>query len=149
MKRSLICALLTVALGCGGTALYAEMQSAVPGHGGANAHQMPPVDQRLQFLTKTLNLTPDQQQKIKPILESEAEQLDAVQQDATLSQQDRWSKMRQIRQSMQEQIKPILTADQQKKWQQMHNEHAESGAHYSTDHGVKDASPAPLAPADH
>jgi protein CpxP len=61
------------------------------------------TDQRLQMMTKQLNLTPDQQQKIKPLLENESQQMQALHQDTSLSQEDRMSKMQQIRQSTNEQ----------------------------------------------
>jgi hypothetical protein len=77
------------------------------------------ADQRLQMLTQQLNLTADQQQQIKPILENESEQMQAVRQDTSLSQDDRRSKMLQIHQNSASQIKPILSADQQAKWDEM------------------------------
>lgn len=120
MKKVILCALLAAAVTCG-TALTAQMQEG-SGQGGGAAHRMSP-DQRLQHLTQMLNLTTDQQQKIKPILENEATQMDTLRQDASLSQQDRHSKMQSIRETTTSQIQPILTSDQQAKWQQMQNRH--------------------------
>ena len=71
------------------------------------------AEQRLQHLTKQLNLSDAQQQLIKPILENETKQMQALSRTPTLSQQDPMSKMMQIRQGTSEQIKPILNADQQ------------------------------------
>ena len=79
------------------------------------------VDQRLQMLTKRLNLTADQQEKIKPMLESESQQMQALHQDSSLSREDRMSKMQQIRQSTNDQIKGVLNSDQQQKFQEMMN----------------------------
>ena len=67
------------------------------------------AEQRLQHMTKQLNLSDAQQQQIKPILENEAKQMQALHAGlVTLSQQDRMSKMMQIRQGTSEQIKPDL-----------------------------------------
>src|SRR5271170_5563786 len=74
MKKVLICALLAIAMACLGTALYAQDamgQGQGMGQGGpGGGHRMPmSPDQRLQRLTQQLNLSADQQQKIKPMLE--------------------------------------------------------------------------------
>ncbi len=119
MKKVILCALLAAAVMCGATALNAQMQDST-GQAGGPPHRMPmSPDQRLQHMTKMLNLTADQQAKIKPVLESESQQMEALHQDTSLSQQDRHSKMQSIRETSDSQIKSILTADQQAKWAQM------------------------------
>jgi hypothetical protein len=94
---------------------------------GPNAGHKPgkplTTDERLQRLTQYLNLTDDQQQKIRPILENETQQLDALHQNPTVKGQDRWEKMRQIRDTTTSQIKPILNLDQQAKYEQMMANH--------------------------
>jgi predicted nucleic acid-binding Zn-ribbon protein len=77
------------------------------------------ADQRLQRMTQQLNLSSDQQQQIKPILEGESQQMQALRQDTSLSQQDWMTKVQSIRQSIGSQIKPILNPDQQAKFEQM------------------------------
>jgi hypothetical protein len=81
------------------------------------------ADQRLEMLSKQLNLSSDQQQQIKPILENESQQMQSLHSDTSLSQQDRMGKMQAIRENTNSQIKPILTPDQQAKWQQMMERH--------------------------
>lgn len=123
MKKALICALLAVAVTCCGTALYAQMQDGM-GQQGAGQHRMAmSPEQRLQHMTKALNLTDDQQQKIKPILEGESQQMQAVRQDSSLSEKDQMSKMGQIRQDSMTQINSILTPEQQQKYQAMGKHH--------------------------
>ncbi len=122
MKKSLICALLTLALACCGTALYAQQDTMSQGAPQAGQHRMPSPDQRLQHMTKMLNLTPDQQAKIKPILENEQTQMQGLHQDTSMSRDDRMSKAQSIRQSSNDEIKQILTADQQQKWSQAQEE---------------------------
>ena len=82
------------------------------------------ADQRLQMLTSQLNLSSDQQAQIKPILENESQQMDALRSDTSLSQQDRMSKMQEIRKNTASQMTPILNSEQQTKYQQMMSRHA-------------------------
>ena len=77
----------------------------------------------LQMLTEKLNLTDDQKAKVKPILESQAQQMKAVHEDASLSQEQRKSKMKAIHESTHDQINAVLTPEQQAKWKQMRQEH--------------------------
>ena len=116
-KTSLpMAALLTLLLLVSCTA-FAQMQ---PEGGGQGGHGQPPtVDQRLQRMTQMLNLTDDQQQKIKPILETESTQMQTLRSDTSLSREDRMAKMKQIRESTASQINPILTPDQQKQYTEM------------------------------
>ena len=119
MKKNLIRAAIMLAVLMAGSMLCAQMgQGAGQGGPGPRAMQ-PSPEQRLQHMTQQLNLTEAQQQQIKPLLESDAQQTQALQQDSSLSQQDRWSKAQQIRQNTTDQIKPILNADQQKKFDEM------------------------------
>jgi len=125
MKKSILCALLATALACCGTALYAQQDNM--SQGAPAAHRMPTPDQRLQHMTKTLSLTDDQQQKIKPLLESESQQIQSLRQDTTMSKQDRMAKVQQIRQSTDTQINGVLNKDQQQKWQEMQDRHMQNG----------------------
>ena len=118
MKQLFLRGALAVAVVLGGATAYAQMG----GQGGGEVHgtrQPMSPDQRVQMMTQQLNLTNDQQQNIKLILEDESKQMESLRSDSSLSQQDRMSKMKEIRQSTSSQIKPLLTSDQQTKWQQM------------------------------
>jgi periplasmic protein CpxP/Spy len=128
MKMNLAYTAVIFAVLAGSTAVYAQMGQEQGG--GQWGHGQPmTADQRLQRMTKQLNLSDAQQQQIKPILENEEKQVQALHQDSSLSQQDRMSKMMQIRQGTSEQIKPILNADQQQKYSQMmsHQGHGHGG----------------------
>ena len=87
------------------------------------------TDERLQRLTQALSLTDDQQQKIRPILESETQQLDALRQSTTLTGPERRDKMLAIRDTTTSQIKPILNPDQQTKYEQMMARYAPPQGH--------------------
>lgn len=125
MKNAVICALLGLAVACCGSALYAQTQdSSGSGQGamsqGEGMHHMPmSTDDRLQHMTQMLNLTSDQQQKIRPILDNESEQMQTLRGDTSMAREDKMTKMRSIRQSTMSQITPILTPEQQKKWESM------------------------------
>ena len=67
---------------------------------------------RLEHLTKALDLTPEQQAKIKPIFEQAKPQIQAARQESR-------QKMQAIRENVQAQIRPILTPAQQQKWDAM------------------------------
>lgn len=94
----------------------------LPQYGGQRMRgPMTPEDQ-LARMTKQLQLTDEQQTKIKPILEEQHKQMMDLRQDTSMSREDRFAKFREIREQSNEKIKPILTADQQKKWQKIQEE---------------------------
>jgi Spy/CpxP family protein refolding chaperone len=89
--------------------------------GGSGMGQMTP-ENRLKWMTEKLNLTDDQQAKIKPLLEDETTQMKAVRSDTSLSPQDRHAKMKSINAASTEKINAILTPEQQTKWKEMKQE---------------------------
>ena len=126
MKKAMICALLTVAMSCCGMALYAQAQDSPQGMGqgmGGQRHAPMSTDERLQHMTQMLSLTSDQQTKIRPILDSESTQMQSLRSDTSMSRDDKMMKMRSIRETTNSQITPILTTEQQQKWQQMQAQH--------------------------
>src|SRR5271168_803702 len=82
-----------------------------PEHG----HRHFDPEKRTEMLTKQLNLTSDQQPKVLDILKSEQSQMETLRSDSTASQEDRHSKMMEIHKSSNEQVRALLTPDQQKK----------------------------------
>jgi Spy/CpxP family protein refolding chaperone len=63
----------------------------------------------LEHMTKTLNLTPDQQAKVRPIIEQAKPQIVAIRQEAR-------QKIKVIRDNISSQIRPLLTPTQQQKF---------------------------------
>jgi periplasmic protein CpxP/Spy len=94
-------------------------QQAAPAEGphGRGGHFDP--EKQTQMLTKQLNLTSDQQPKVLDILKSQQSQMESLRSDTSLSQQDRRSKMMDIRKTSDDQIRALLDSNQQKKWDQM------------------------------
>ena len=63
----------------------------------------------LEHMTKNLDLTPEQQAKIRPILEQAKPQMKAAREESR-------QKMKTIRDNVRSQIRPLLTPAQQQKW---------------------------------
>lgn len=128
MKKSFVHAAIVTALLLAGSAVYAQTSGSEQGGGQWGHGQRMTADQRLQHMTQQLNLTDAQQQQIKPILENQDKQMQALHEDSSLSQQDRMTKMQQIRQDSSTQIKAVLNPDQQQKYQQMMSRHGHQHA---------------------
>ena len=135
MKKSLIACLLAFALAAvGSVAMYAQQsdQNAGQGsehHGGRMGGMRGPMTPQAELdrLTTELNLTKDQQDKIKPILEDQQKQMQALRDDTSSDQQTRFAKMRDIHKSSTEQIRAVLTSDQQTKFDEMLKKMMERG----------------------
>jgi Spy/CpxP family protein refolding chaperone len=73
------------------------------------------IEQRIAELSEQLNLTDKQKDAISPIIEKEIKEIQALRADTTLSKEEKIERMKTIRQTAQEEIKKILTAEQQAK----------------------------------
>jgi Spy/CpxP family protein refolding chaperone len=87
------------------------------------------VDADLDSLAKQLNLTDEQKAKIKPILQDQAKKLKDLKKDSSIAKADRKAKSSEIKQDSLKQIRPILTADQQKKLDEMPKSEHKGGKH--------------------
>ena len=97
--------------------------TSAPAQAGAmGAHMGASPEAPLQMLSEKLNLTDDQKAKLKPILQDEAQQMKAVHDDASLSQEQKHAKMKALHESLHDQINGVLTPEQQAKWKQMKQE---------------------------
>ena len=100
---------------------------APPDHG--HARHLDPA-KRSEMLTKQLKLTSEQQPKVLDILKAEQSQMEALHSDSSLSQDDRRSKMMDIRKASDDQIRALLDADQQKNWDAMQSRHEQWHGHH-------------------
>lgn len=122
MRRTTIMAWLACALGLlvglATLASAAQQPPQGPPEGGRRGPRPMSVEERLKRMSETLNLTDEQKEKIRPILQSEADQLKAMRENTSLSREQRMEKRRQIEQGTRKQIREILTPEQRAKWRE-------------------------------
>lgn len=92
---------------------------------------------RMARMAKKLNLSQDQQDKLKPIFEKQREQAKAIKNDGSLTPDQKKEKFQALRQDTMAQMNGILTPEQQQQWQQMREKHR---------HGKKGGSSTSSAP---
>ena len=102
MKRNILTLAVIGAIALAGYAL-AEPEGGMGRHGGWH-HGF-----GMEHLTKSLNLTADQQAKVQPLIDQARPQIIAIHKDAM-------EKTHAIMEKTMSQIRPILTPDQQKKF---------------------------------
>jgi protein CpxP len=117
-----------VAQGNGNNDQQSAPGGAPPEHGHGRGHFDPA--QRTEMLTGQLKLTSDQQPKVLDILKSEQSQMEALHSDSSLSQDDRRSKMTDIRKASDDHIRALLDGGQQKKWDAMQSRHEQWHGHH-------------------
>ncbi len=117
---------LQVALAVTALALpsFAQSGGEADRKGGRHGHMgMPSVEDHVKHLTKELNLTEDQQAKVKSILEEQHKQIASLRQDSTLSPEDRRAKFQEIHQKTSQEIREALNKDQQSKFDEVESKH--------------------------
>jgi len=105
MKRNLLTFAAVGAIALGGFAIAQAENGAWGGQGGRWHGQ----GFALGHLTKSLNLAPDQQAKVQPLIDQARPQILAIHKDAM-------EKTHAIIDKTMSQVRPILTPDQQKKF---------------------------------
>lgn len=89
------------------------------------AENAPPPDRaaqmakHLQHLAKDLGLTDQQKTQIGDILRKEADQLTALRDDESMARREKFKAMRKIREEGRQQIRALLTPEQQAKFDAM------------------------------
>ena len=105
MKRNFLTLAAAGLIALGGFAVV----QAQGRHGGGRGHG-------LEEITEGLNLTPDQQAKVQPILNQAQPQIAAIHRECM-------QKMKAVMASTVSQIRPLLTPEQQKKLDENENRH--------------------------
>jgi protein CpxP len=118
MKKTLCTIALTGLLGLGMTA-FAQDQSATPPPMQGPMHQRMDPESQLAHLTKTLNLTSEQQTQIKPLLENQQQQMMQLHQDQSLSRADKMTKAKSLRDDTTSKIEAVLNDQQKQKYEAM------------------------------
>ena len=90
------------------------------GHGGREGGErhMDP-SKRAQMLSQRLDLTNDQQSKVKEIFTAQQKKMQSLMQDESGSREDKRAKFEQLRSETDSQIRAVLTGDQQQKFDTM------------------------------
>lgn len=88
-------------------------------HGGQMGSRMGSTDDMMKDLTTKLNLTADQQARIKTILDENHEQMRATMNDQSLSKEDRHAKMKSMHDSIHAKVREVLTDEQKPKFDAM------------------------------
>ena len=78
--------------------------------------------ERLKTLTEKLGLTEEQQGKIKEIFAKNVPKAKALREDTALSQEDKRAKMMELRKAEAEEIRAVLTPEQQEKMKALRKE---------------------------
>jgi len=73
----------------------------------------------LQMLTERLSLTDDEKAKILPLLQAQSDQMKTLHDDSSLSDDDKRSKARDLMKTTHEQIRALLTPEQQEKFEKI------------------------------
>src|SRR5947209_3226801 len=111
MKRNLLTLAAVGGIALGSFALAQGENSAAGGPGCWHGHGF-----ALERLTKTLNLTSDQQTKVQPIVDQARPQIIAIHMDAM-------QKTKAVMDNAASQIRPLLNADQQKRLDDLQKAH--------------------------
>ena len=131
-------------IGCVGASLLlhgqepAPAQIPSPGQQSVGPHRTMEALSELRALTAQLNLTPEQREKLRPVVTEEGEQFRVVRLDEHLTPEQRQQKYWEVRQSYQPKIAALLTPEQQEKFKKMQEA-------YRVKHpeGAKDSAAAP------
>ncbi len=81
-----------------------------------DAPQLPAQDRVMQMMTAKLNLSPDQQAKIAPVIADRQQQVRALMADTSSRPFQKQRKAKQIKQDSDAKINAVLTPDQQKQY---------------------------------
>jgi hypothetical protein len=94
--------------------------------GGNTGQQKAPAAPGMRMADE-LGLNADQKAKWETVMKSEREKMKAVQEDKSLTKDQRREQMKSIREDMNKQLKAILTPEQQAKWEKMREERQPQG----------------------
>jgi hypothetical protein len=81
-----------------------------------------PLSEVISQFSITLGLTEQQRQQVVPILEQELKQLEALKKDTSLSDADKVERLREIGNSFDERLRPLINPDQQQKFEALRDQ---------------------------
>lgn len=74
---------------------------------------------RVKAIAAELKLTPEQQEKLRPILQEEGQKAVEIFRDTNLSREAKMAKIKEVREANREKVKAILTPEQLVQWDKM------------------------------
>jgi Spy/CpxP family protein refolding chaperone len=126
MNRLRLLAIGSVLLIAPGMLAQQTAPTGEPAKGAAQGVVLPDVGDQLKVLTQKLDLSVDQQPKVKTILEELHDASLKLMQDESTSHEELLSKVRSLRMNADRKIRKILSDDQKKKLDQyLRGPHAE------------------------
>ena len=96
-----------------------------------------------------LNLTPDQRTQMKSIRQDRWKQVEAVKNDSSTNDEQKYEKLREIRQASRKQMRALLTPEQRATWREMAMERRRARAQRQApgENPAPSPSPAPTNPS--
>ncbi len=85
------------------------------------------VERRLENLSKQLNLTDQQKEKVRPVLMHEVERIKEVRSNGSLTQGEARRRIAMVRRNTNQHILALLTPEQKTQWQEMRQDRRGSG----------------------
>lgn len=116
MKKLLLTVIVNGALAMGLAAVSIPAKAQDQDTQSAGARQMPSPDDVVQKLGEKLNLSDDQQARIKPIIADRQQKLQALRSDTSMRGRQKAREAKSILEDSDRKIKAILTPDQQKQY---------------------------------
>ena len=101
---------------------YAKMKALRKNHQHKPNRSSKSVDAQLQKMDDNLDLTPEQEQKIKVLIEQSKKEKAEIMESNTLSEDEKKDAVKELRKKKKEQMKQILTAEQLEKMKAMKRE---------------------------
>ena len=98
--------------------LFAQLAIAQMGTGAGGADKQE-IMAKMEKLSSALQLTPQQKKQMMPVLMEEGQKLKAVKSDTTLGPMQKMMQMKEVGSAADAQIKPILTPEQDQKFEQI------------------------------
>lgn len=126
-----------------GTAPASPQQSTTDQQQPMHHHRQPSPERQLRHLTKTLNLTSDQQQQMLPILQDQQKQMQTIRSNTGLSPQERHQQMHAAMTDTHQKLEALMTDTQKQQFEQARQQRHGHMRHGGTDAGNGAGAPPP------
>ena len=93
---------------------------------GTQEQPLTPGQEKAQAVAQILNLSPQQESQLEPILKAEKPKVQAIMQDSNLSPSEKKLKLQHIHSESDPLVKSILNPTQYKQWQTIRNDELEN-----------------------